>query len=104
ARKRNEIGTPWWGGRNCLGAERRPLAKLWIAAAIAIAVVAPAWLAYSYRESDAAASPANAALPEVMVSKPLVREVYSRLGFLGQFSPLTPPQLPTLLPATPYQL
>ena len=69
-----------------LRAARRSPAKLWVAAAIAIAVVAPAWLAYSYRESDAAASPAPAALPEVMVSKPLVREVYSRLGFLGQFS------------------
>ena len=69
-----------------LRAARRSPAKLWVAAAIAIAVVAPAWLAYSYRESDAAASPAPAALPEVMVSKPLVREVDSRLGFLGQFS------------------
>jgi RND family efflux transporter MFP subunit len=70
----------------CLPAARRSPAKPWVAAAIAIAVVAPGWLAYSYRESDAAASPAPAALPEVMVSKPLVREVHSRLGFLAQFS------------------
>jgi RND family efflux transporter MFP subunit len=82
----NETENPLWAGEEGLRAERRPLAKLWVAAAIAIAVVAPAWLAYLYRDSDAAASPAPAALPEVTVSKPLVREVYSRLGFLGQFS------------------
>jgi multidrug efflux system membrane fusion protein len=51
---------------------------------LAIVGVASAWLAYSYRQSDAAAGPA--ALPQVVVSKPLVREVESRLGFLGQFS------------------
>jgi len=51
-----------------------------------LTVVAAAWLTYSYRQSDAAASAAPAALPEVVVSEPLVREVDSRLGFLGQFS------------------
>ena len=51
-----------------------------------LTVVAAAWLTYSYRQSDAAASVAPAALPEVVVSEPLVREVDSRLGFLGQFS------------------
>src|SRR5260370_32897019 len=65
---------------------RRSQAKLWVAVGIAIAVVATAWLAYSYRQSDAAASAAPAALPQVVVSKPLEREVDSSLGFLGQFS------------------
>jgi RND family efflux transporter MFP subunit len=51
-----------------------------------VTVVAAAWLAYSHRQSDAAASAAPAALPEVVVSRPLLREVDSRLGFLGQFS------------------
>src|SRR5215468_1376707 len=67
-------------------APRQPPAKLWVAVGIAIAVVATAWLTYSYHQSDAAASAAPDALPEVIVSKPLVREVDSRLGFLGQFS------------------
>jgi membrane fusion protein, multidrug efflux system len=49
-------------------------------------VVAAAWLTYSYRQGDAAASVAPAALPQVVVSKPLVRALDSRLGFLGQFS------------------
>jgi RND family efflux transporter MFP subunit len=53
---------------------------------LTLAVVATAWLTYSYRESDEAAAAAPAALPQVVVSKPLVREVDSRLGFLGQFS------------------
>src|SRR5215831_16199169 len=55
-------------------------------AILAIAVVATAWLTYSHRQSDAAAPAAPAALPQVVVSKPLEREVDSRLGFLGQFS------------------
>ena len=55
-------------------------------AILVIAGVATAWLAYSYRRSDAAASAAPAALPQVVVSKPLEREVDSSLGFLGQFS------------------
>jgi membrane fusion protein, multidrug efflux system len=45
-----------------------------------------AWLANSYGQSDAAASAAPAPLPQVLVSRPLVREVGSRLVFLGQFS------------------
>jgi multidrug efflux pump subunit AcrA (membrane-fusion protein) len=49
-------------------------------------VLATAWLANLFRQSDAVASVAPASLPEVVVSTPLEREVCSRLGFLGQFS------------------
>ena len=63
---------------------RRPLLAATIAT-LAIVVTA-AWLAYSYRQSDTAASAAPAALPQVVVSKPLERGVDSSLGFLGQFS------------------
>ncbi len=56
------------------------------ATGLAAAVVATAWLAYSHPWSDVAAARAPAPLPQVVVSKPLVREVGSRLGFLGQFS------------------
>ena len=55
-------------------------------AGLGLAAVASAWLASSSRQSDAAASAAPAALPHVVVSKPLVREIEVRLGFLGQFS------------------
>src|SRR5262245_13686735 len=75
-----------WAGEQGSSTHLSSPAKLWVGAGIVIAVVASAWLAYPYHQSDAAASPAPAPLPQVVVSKPLVREVDSRLGFLGQFS------------------
>ena len=82
----NETHKQSWAGDEGLRAARRSPAKLWVAVGIAIAVVALAWLAYSYHQSAAASSPAPAALPQVVLSKPLMGEVDSRLGFLGQFS------------------
>jgi len=61
-------------------------AKRWIVPAIAIAAAAIGWVTYSHRETDAAANTGPATLPEVIVSKPLVHMLDSRLGFLGQFS------------------
>jgi len=52
---------------------------------IAIAAVGLAWLAYSYVKAMLHAGQPKAP-PQVVVSKPLVRELDSRLGFLGQFS------------------
>ena len=66
--------------------DRRLPARLWVVLGTTIAAVGFAWLAYSYRESDAAIQAAPKPLPQVVVSKPLVRELDSRLGFLGQFS------------------
>lgn len=43
-------------------------------------------MAYSYHGTRAAERAAPPALPQVLVSKPLEREVDARLGFLGQFS------------------
>jgi membrane fusion protein, multidrug efflux system len=51
-----------------------------------MAAIGLAWLAYSYRGSDAATPTSPASLPQVVVSKPLERELDSSLGFLGQFS------------------
>ena len=85
-KKVNEAGNRSWAGEQGSRGGRRSLAKLWVAVGITVAMVATAWLAYSHRQSDAAASTAPAALPQVVVSKPLEREVDSRLGFLGQFS------------------
>src|SRR5215813_1870401 len=65
---------------------RRSPARLWVVLGTTIAAVGFAWLAYSYRESDAAIQAAPKPLPQVVVSKPLVRELDPRLGFLGQFS------------------
>jgi membrane fusion protein, multidrug efflux system len=65
---------------------RRSAVGLWVGAGTVIAAVGLAWLAYSYRESDAAIPAGPDPLPQVVVSKPLVRELDSSLGFLGQFS------------------
>src|SRR5262249_16396416 len=81
-----ETGNRGWAGEQGSRGGGRSHANLWVAVGIAIPVVAIARLAYSYRQSDAAASAGPAALPQVVVSKPLEREVDSRLGFLGQFS------------------
>jgi RND family efflux transporter MFP subunit len=67
-------------------ATRLPRRTLFAGTIAALTFLAAAWLAYSYRQSDAAASAAPAAPPQVVVSRPLVREVDFRLGFLGQFS------------------
>jgi len=53
---------------------------------LAVASLATATLAYLYGGSDAATSSPPVSVPQVVVSKPLAREIDWRLGFLGQFS------------------
>ena len=60
--------------------DRRLPARLLVVLGTTIAAVGFAWLAYSYRESDAAIHVAPKPIPQVVVSKPLVRELDSRLG------------------------
>ena len=56
----------------------------WVAGPAAIAIAAVLWVGYSYRQGGQAA-PMPMPLASVTVSKPLVREVDTRIGFLGQF-------------------
>src|SRR5260370_1569644 len=63
-------------------------AKSWVVAAALFLAVGAAGIAYSYRSAAPVAPATPAPLPQVVVSKPLVGEVDSRLGFLGQFSAL----------------
>ena len=81
----NEPGRPS-SASGGLRVDRRSPARQWLALGLAVAGATTAWLAYSYPQTDATASAVPAPLPQVVVSKPLVREVGSRLGFLGQFS------------------
>src|SRR6516225_5332896 len=67
-------------------ATRRSRRKFWAAAAAVIAVAAIAWVTKSYGVNSPDTPAPHALLPQVTVSKPLVRELVSRLGFLGQFS------------------
>ena len=65
---------------------RRSLAKLWILFGIVIATAGIGLVTYFSHQTDAAASTGPARLPNVIVCKPLIRELDSQLGFLGQFS------------------
>ena len=66
--------------------DRRLPARLWVVVGTTIAAVGFAWLACSYRESDTATPTSPVSPPQVLVSKPLERELDTSLGFLGQFS------------------
>jgi membrane fusion protein, multidrug efflux system len=71
----------------------RASAKLWIAAGLAGVVFVGAWLKYSPRASGSSAGAPPAALPQVLVSKPLAQDIDTRLGFLGQFSAVSQVEL-----------
>src|SRR5258708_12403017 len=64
----------------------RRSAKLWVAAALAGIVFVGAWLKYSPGASGSSPGAPPAALPQVVVSNPLVEDLDTQLGFLGQFS------------------
>jgi multidrug efflux pump subunit AcrA (membrane-fusion protein) len=61
-------------------------AKLWILSGIVIAAAGIGSATYFHEKAGAAAAKTAPTPPQVVVSKPLIREVDRRLGFLGQFS------------------
>src|SRR5438132_13099922 len=71
----------------------RASAKLWVAAGIAGMVILCVWLKYSPGASGSSAGAAPAALPQVVVSKPLAQDIDTRLGFLGQFAAVSQVEL-----------
>jgi membrane fusion protein, multidrug efflux system len=71
--------------RSARRAGRRSLLKFWIAAGIPIVAIGIGWSLH-LRGATAAAASTQSALPQVTVSKPLMHELDTRLGFLGQFS------------------
>ena len=72
---------------------KRASAKLWVAAGLAGIALGGAWLKYSPGASRSSADTRPAALPQVMVSKPLLQNLDTRLGFLGQFSAVSQVEL-----------
>jgi len=66
--------------------KKRSQAKRWMFPGIVTASVAIGLVTYSHLETDGAAYTSPATPPQVIVSKALLRELDSRLGFLGQFS------------------
>ena len=71
----------------------RTSAKLWVAAGLAGMALVGAWLKYSSGASRSSADTRPATLPQVVVSKPLVEDVDTQLGFLGQFSAVSQVEL-----------
>src|SRR6516162_8234906 len=67
---------------------RRPAARLkawpWLVAGVGLALAALAWIGFAYRQGGRPTSTVPPA--QVTVSKPLVRDVETRIGVLGQFS------------------
>src|SRR5262249_20838161 len=66
--------------------KKRSQAKRWMLPGIVTASVAIGLVTYPHLETDGAANTSPATPPQVIVSKALLRELDSRLGFLGQFS------------------
>ena len=71
----------------------RASAKLWVAAGLGLVALVGGWGRYSRGASRRAAHAGPAALPEVVVSKPLVNYLDTRLEFLGQFSAVSQVEL-----------
>src|SRR5438045_4631545 len=71
----------------------RGSARLWVAAGVALIALVGGWGRYSRGASRSAAHTRPAALPEVVVSKPLVHYLDAQLGFLGQFSAVSQVEL-----------
>src|SRR5258705_4957431 len=72
---------------------KRASAKLWVVAGLAGIALVGAWLKYSPGESRSSADTRPAALPQVVVSKPLLQNLDTRLGFLGQFAAVSQVEL-----------
>ena len=71
----------------------RASARLWVAAGLALVALVGGGRRYARGASRSAAGIHPAALPEVVVSKPLVQNLDTQLGFLGQFSPVSQVEL-----------
>jgi membrane fusion protein, multidrug efflux system len=64
---------------------RRPTSRTWLVGAAAALALLLTYLGSSYYRNGQATAP-QAAVPSVTVSRPLQRDIDTRLGFLGQFS------------------
>ena len=71
----------------------RASTRLWVAAGLALMALVAGWRGYSRGASRSAADTRPAALPEVVVSKPLLHYLDAQLGFLGQFSAVSQVEL-----------
>lgn len=82
----NDTSSRSWAGEHQRSSGRRSSAKRWTVAGISIAAIGAGWLAWSHHQGEAHANNSPTPLPKVLASRPLVRTLDTRLGFLGQFS------------------
>jgi membrane fusion protein, multidrug efflux system len=71
----------------------RASARLWVAVGLVLIALVGGWRRYAHGASRSVANTRSAALPEVVVSKPLVDNLDAQLGFLGQFSAVSQVEL-----------
>src|SRR5262245_35289466 len=71
----------------------RASARLWVAAGLALIALLGGWRRYSVGAGRSSADTRPAALPEVVVSKPLVQNLDTQLDFLGQLSAVSQVEL-----------
>ena len=71
----------------------RVSARLWVVTGLALIALVLGWGRYSRGASRSAAHARPAALPQVVVSKPLVHDLDTQLAFLGQFSAVSQVEL-----------
>ena len=71
----------------------RASVMLWVAAGLIFIALVGGWRRYSRDANRSAGGTRPAALPEVVVSKPLVRNLDTQMGFLGQFSAVSEVEL-----------
>jgi membrane fusion protein, multidrug efflux system len=82
----NDVSDRLWAGKESEQTGRRLSVKVWVGAGMAAAVGGIAWLYFSHSSGGNPAYGQTQAPPEVVVSRPLERELDTQLGFLGQFS------------------
>ena len=82
----NDTSSRSWAGDKQRSSGRRLPAKRWMVTGISIAAIAVGWLAWSHHRGEPVAKSSPTPLPKVLASRPLVRAIDNRLGFLGQFS------------------
>jgi multidrug efflux system membrane fusion protein len=81
----NDVSDRLWAGKETEQTGRRLSVKVWVGAGMAVAVGGIA-LYFSHSSGGIPAHAQTQAPPEVVVSRPLERELDTQLGFLGQFS------------------
>src|SRR5215469_5264770 len=82
----NDTSSRSWAGELQRGSATRSSTTRWTVTGISMVAIAAGWLAWSHHRGEAVANNSPTPVPKVLASRPLLRAIDSRLGFLGQFS------------------